>query len=91
MAPHRSRSTDPAASSRTDECLNQNWFISLSDARAQIEAWRLDYNLRRPHSALGHRTPHEFASEAAGLRSPSAHSAPPPPALKLEGYLLTCR
>jgi len=68
-----------------DECLNQNWFISLSDARAQIEAWRLDYNLRRPHSALGHRTPHEFASEAAGLRSPSAHSSPPPPALKAGG------
>jgi putative transposase len=40
-----------------DECLNQHWFTSLGDARAQIEAWRDDYNARRPHSAFGHRTP----------------------------------
>jgi putative transposase len=26
-----------------DECLNANWFWSLSDARQKIEAWRRDY------------------------------------------------
>jgi putative transposase len=44
-----------------DECLNQSWFTSLVDARASIEAWRVDYNEQRPHSALGHETPTGFA------------------------------
>ncbi len=48
-----------------DECLNQNWFTSLDDAREKIEAWRRDYNQVRPHSALGYQTPEEFAAMAA--------------------------
>ena len=43
-----------------DECLNVTQFMSLDDARTKIEAWRVDYNLRRPHSSLGHLTPSEF-------------------------------
>ena len=43
-----------------DECLNSHEFESLADARARIEAWRMDYNHERPHSALGHLTPKEF-------------------------------
>lgn len=43
-----------------DECLNVMQFLSLDDARAKIEAWRVDYNQRRPHSSLGHLTPSEF-------------------------------
>jgi putative transposase len=39
------------------ECLDQNWFASLDDARAIIEAWRRDYNTIRPHSSLDHLTP----------------------------------
>jgi putative transposase len=27
-----------------DECLNQNWFVSLEEARRVIEQWRDDYN-----------------------------------------------
>jgi putative transposase len=27
-----------------DECLNENWFLSLKHAREVIEAWRKDYN-----------------------------------------------
>ena len=46
-----------------DECLNENWFVSLSDARQIIEPWRRYYNQERPHSALGYRTPEEFATE----------------------------
>lgn len=30
-------------------------------ARAKIEAWRIDYNRRRPHSSFGNLTPNEFA------------------------------
>lgn len=40
-----------------DECLDQAWFTGLADARATVEGWRVDYNGRRPHSALGYRTP----------------------------------
>lgn len=43
-----------------DECLNENWFISLKDAQEKIEAWRRDYNSARPHSSLGNLTPDEF-------------------------------
>lgn len=27
-----------------DECLNDNWFMSLQQARDIIEAWRVNYN-----------------------------------------------
>ena len=45
-----------------DECLNEHWFRTLAEAREIIGAWRADYNQRRPHSALGYRTPAEFAA-----------------------------
>lgn len=48
-----------------DECLNQNFFATLEDARLKIEVWRRDYNEDRPHTALGHMTPRQFA-EAHG-------------------------
>ncbi|GLR14178.1 insertion element protein [Chitinimonas prasina] len=43
-----------------EECLNQHTFRSLHDAQQKIEAWRLDYNAARPHSALGYLTPAEY-------------------------------
>jgi len=46
-----------------DECLNLHQFTSLAEAHAIIEAWRLDYNQRRPHSSLGHLTPNEFVAQ----------------------------
>lgn len=46
-----------------DECLNENWFLSLEDARRTIEEWRIDYNENRPHSSLGGLTPKEFADQ----------------------------
>jgi putative transposase len=45
-----------------DECLNANWFLNVADARRKILAWRQDYNRQRPHSALGYRTPSEYAA-----------------------------
>ena len=42
------------------ECLDQHWFMSLGDAQAKIEAWRIDYNEARPHSSLGNLAPSEF-------------------------------
>jgi putative transposase len=43
-----------------DECLNQNWFMSLEHVRRVIEEWRVDYNRMRPHSSLENLTPNEF-------------------------------
>jgi len=45
-----------------DECLNEHVFISLAEAQRIIEAWRVDYNTGRPHSALGNQTPAAFAA-----------------------------
>jgi len=46
-----------------DECLNREIFGSLLEARIIIEAWRMEYNQRRPHSSLGYLTPAEFAAQ----------------------------
>ncbi len=51
-----------------DECLNEEWFVSLAHARAVIEDWRIHYNTARPHSALGYRPPPAWlATRAASL------------------------
>lgn len=46
-----------------DECLNVHQFTSIADAQAKIDAWRIDYNQRRPHGSLGHLTPDEYARQ----------------------------
>jgi len=46
-----------------DECLNENYFINLADAREKIEDFRVDYNNNRPHSSLGYLTPMEFKNK----------------------------
>ena len=42
------------------ECIDQNWFLSLDDARSKCEAYQREYNEERPHSAIGNKTPVEF-------------------------------
>jgi putative transposase len=51
-----------------DECLNEHWFVSVADAKATIELWRIDYNTVRPHSSLDGATPTQFAKIAEGAR-----------------------
>ena len=46
-----------------EECLNQNAFKNMSEAKKIVEEWRVDYNELRPHSALGYKTPIEFLRE----------------------------
>jgi putative transposase len=55
-----------------DECLNEEVFASLAEARAVIAHWRQDYNQVRPHSAHGGLTPEAVARRSAGdrLRTP---------------------
>jgi putative transposase len=43
-----------------EECLNENWFLSIADAREKVETWRQHYNHDRPHRALGTLSPAEF-------------------------------
>lgn len=49
------------------ECLNENWFISLEDAQEKLDQWRDDYNRNRRHSALGNLTPSEYAAQSASM------------------------
>lgn len=43
-----------------DECLNENWFLSMKEAQNIIENWRWDYNENRPHTSLKGLTPGQF-------------------------------
>ena len=63
-----------------DELLNRELFLSLAEARYVLDEWRLDYNHRRPHSALGWQTP---AAYAAGLNAHEHHADGAFPAAKL--------
>jgi putative transposase len=50
-----------------DDCLNVQQFTSIAEAQAFVEAWRFDYNQRRPDSSLGHLTPNEFVEQRQEL------------------------
>jgi putative transposase len=60
-----------------DECLNEQVFMNLAQAREIIAAWRCDYNWFRPHSSLGALTPKEFADQK-GTGRLSKFGAPRP-------------
>lgn len=46
-----------------EECLNQEWFSTLKEARQIIEEWRVGYNTVRPHSSLGYLPPEVWARQ----------------------------
>lgn len=54
-----------------DECLNENLFSNLAEARRIIETWRIDYNTDRPHTSLDGQTPTEFAQSLPSTRPAS--------------------
>ena len=56
-----------------DELLNETLFTSLGQARVALAAWKDDYNMVRPHSALGNLTPVEYVDR--GARPPQRDGA----------------
>ena len=44
-----------------EECLNENWFLSIENAKKKVESWRCEYTEVRPHGSLGNLAPNEFA------------------------------
>jgi len=46
-----------------DECLSMEWFLSRTQAKVVIEAWRRHFNEVRPHSSIGYLTPAAFAAK----------------------------
>ena len=46
-----------------NECLNEQIFLNLEDARNKIESWREFYNNQRPHSSLNGLSPKEFIDQ----------------------------
>ena len=50
-----------------DECLNVHWFETIDEAKAKIEAWRVEYNESRPHEALKQLTPNEYALKCRSI------------------------
>ena len=57
-----------------DELFNMHRFMTIFEARRAAADWLHDYNEVRPHSALGYRTPREFA-EQTKITQPSQLSA----------------
>jgi transposase InsO family protein len=52
-----------------DELLDRELFVDVREARVVVEDYRLEYNHRRPHSALGYQTPAAFASACVAAGS----------------------
>lgn len=46
-----------------DEFLELESFEDVDQAQAAAELWRVEYNTQRPHSALGYKTPEEYAAQ----------------------------
>lgn len=42
------------------ECLQPNWFASLTEAKEKLEFHRIEYNTERPHTALDYQTPEQY-------------------------------
>jgi putative transposase len=46
------------------QCLNEYWFLSVTDAQERAEVWRRHYREERPHRSLGNLTPEAHVNQA---------------------------
>ena len=58
-----------------DECLNLHWFDNLAEAKRLIEAWRIDYNVSRPHMGIVNIPPREYALQVKLLEKNTGSDA----------------
>jgi putative transposase len=71
-----------------DECLNEEIFRSIEEARVVIASWRWEYNHRRPHSSIGYQTPAERALQAGGDTPSGLDSGTPNATEACQGHRL---
>ena len=45
------------------ECLDQNWFVSLQEAKEKLNSHRKEHNTERPHTALNFLTPEQYLTK----------------------------
>lgn len=45
------------------ECLNLNWFYSLSELNQHLDKWYYAYNFERPHKSINYLTPNAFEKQ----------------------------
>lgn len=81
-APWENGSAESFHSRLRDEFLNVEEFDNLVHARVLSTTWKLDYNHRRPHSALDYQTPAEFAATCVGRDSAPERRPKRPPLLR---------
>ena len=60
-----------------DECLNEELFSSMSDARERLATWQTDYNQCRPHTSLGGLAPQVYARNHSKDRARRSRPASP--------------
>lgn len=61
-----------------DEMLNTEVFRTVRSARDMAIAWRLEYNHRRPHGALGYLVPADYAARCPSAPGSAALRPTPP-------------
>jgi len=61
-----------------DTLLNTELFGTMKAARDMTTAWRLEYNHRRPHGALGYLAPAEYAARCQAAPGSAALRPTPP-------------
>jgi putative transposase len=60
-----------------DECLNEELFSTVTDARQKLVAWQADYNQLRPHTSLGGLAPNIYARNHKKHRAKRSRPASP--------------
>jgi hypothetical protein len=52
-----------------EECLNENYFESLSEAKRIIELWSIDYNENRPQKGSKGLTPNQSKTKLKNTKN----------------------
>jgi putative transposase len=76
--PRRNGSIESFNGSLLDDCLNEEIFDSLTDARRTLALRRYDYNNIRPHSSLGNQIPAQAQRTLEQFESSASCALAPP-------------